>query len=639
MRSVEPEVFLVAQPAIDYDQLAAYLREVGGEQWLERLDRGDLPDGEKASDAENLAEFAGKMCYRAWEPGLNPNVRRVRNDHQAYLQNILKQQHGSVLEHASFTFVLHNVSRVFCYDDETEVLTAEGWKPWPKVDGTEVFGTLNPVSHDLEYQKATEVFHADYAGPMYRVQSEQVDLLVTPNHRMWIRRFDTQRAKRGEQEFAVETAADILHKRVEYQKHARWIGCSPDNVTIPSTQRTYQRLDRDKPATRSYPGVSFPIEPFAKFLGYYLAEGSTNRHVITLSQNRGQILDKMADTIRALGLPAYLPVTGNGCVRTQCLPLRDFLAGLGHSHDKRVPAMVGEWTPSLIRIFLEAMIEGDGTTHRTFNHRVIYTSSREMADDLQVLAIKAGWSANVRIDDRTGLQRTMPNGQRFRNLWPCYVVSLISRRLTPLVNHARRSAVRSRYWNEEGYNDGIEHYEGRIHCVRVPNGLLFVRRNGKPVVSGNTHELVRHRPGTAVSQESLRFVRLDEIPFWFPDWAREDPELMKRATALLGQMEEFQLWMAQHFGLDEEGVPFHEKKEKTSFMRRFAPDGVATGIVWTANIRTLRHTIEARTDPGAEEEIRLVFGKIAEIMRAEAPALFADYEVQDGAWVPRWRKV
>ena len=168
MRSVQPEVFLVARPAIDYDQLAAYLQEVGGEKWLERLDRGEL-----ASDAENLAEFAGKMCYRAWEPGLNPNVRKVRNDHEAYLQNILKQAHGSVLEHASFTFVLHNVSRVFCYDDETEVLTTEGWKPWPKVDGTEVFGTLNPVSNELEYQRATEVFHADYAGPMYRVRSSR----------------------------------------------------------------------------------------------------------------------------------------------------------------------------------------------------------------------------------------------------------------------------------------------------------------------------------------------------------------------------------------------------------------------------------------------------------------------------------
>jgi len=262
MRSVEPEVFLVARPKVDYDAMAAYLREVGGERWLERLDRDQL-----GNDAQDLAEFAGKMCYRSWEPGLNPNVRKVRDDQAEYLQNILKQAHGSVLEHASFTFVLHNASRVL------------------------------------------------------------------------------------------------------------------------------------------------------------------------------------------------------------------------------------------------------------------------------------------------------------------------------------------------------------------------------------THEIVRHRPGTAVSQESLRYVRLDELPFWFPEWARQDAELMKRATALLDQMEEFQRWMAGHFGLDDAGVPFHEKKEKTSFMRRFAPDGVATGIVWTANIRTLRHTIEARTDPGAEEEIRLVFGKIAEIMRAEAPALFADYEVQDGAWVPRWRKV
>jgi len=261
MRPVQPEVFLVARPAIDYGQMAAYLREVGGENWLERLDRGDL------DDAQNLAEFAGKVCYRAWEPGLNPNVRRVRNDHAEYLANILKSAHGSVLEHASFTFVLHNISRVA------------------------------------------------------------------------------------------------------------------------------------------------------------------------------------------------------------------------------------------------------------------------------------------------------------------------------------------------------------------------------------SHEIVRHRPGTAVSQESLRFVRLDDIPFWFPDWARQDPELMKRATALLDQMEDFQRWMADHFGLDEAGVPFHEKKHKTSFMRRLAPDGVATGMVWTANIRTLRHTIEARTDPGAEEEIRLVFGKIAELMRAEAPLLFGDYEVTDGAWVPQWRKV
>lgn len=154
-----------------------------------------------------------------------------------------------------------------------------------------------------------------------------------------------------------------------------------------------------------------------------------------------------------------------------------------------------------------------------------------------------------------------------------------------------------------------------------------------------THELVRHRAGTAISQESMRFVRLEEIPFWFPEWAQEDQELMDLATDILDQLTEFQMLMADHFGLDEPGMSFTEKKAKTSFMRRFAPEGIATGIVWTANIRTIRHVIEARTNSSAEEEIRMVFGMVGEIMKAMAPALFGDYEVIDGAWIPKWKKV
>jgi len=37
------------------------------------------------------------------------------------------------------------------------------------------------------------------------------------------------------------------------------------------------------------------------------------------------------------------------------------------------------------------------------------------------------------------------------------------------------------------------------------------------------------------------------------------------------------------------------------------------------NLRTLRHVIEMRTDPGAEEELRLIFGQLGEIMVEEAP--------------------
>lgn len=155
-----------------------------------------------------------------------------------------------------------------------------------------------------------------------------------------------------------------------------------------------------------------------------------------------------------------------------------------------------------------------------------------------------------------------------------------------------------------------------------------------------THEMVRHRAGVAVSQESMRFVRLTDIPFWFPEWARGDAELMQRSLILLEQMEDHQEWMSKHFHLDDESVDFSEKKHKTSFMRRFAPDGVATGMLCTINIRALRHIIYMRTALSAEEEIRIVFDQVAKIALEVTPNLMQDYEPDENAeWVPTFLKV
>jgi thymidylate synthase (FAD) len=152
-----------------------------------------------------------------------------------------------------------------------------------------------------------------------------------------------------------------------------------------------------------------------------------------------------------------------------------------------------------------------------------------------------------------------------------------------------------------------------------------------------THELVRHRAGSAFSQESLRYVRLTDIGFRVPP-ALEP--VRDQVLSIVEQLEEFQVSAAATLGIDDQGVPFHIKKEVTSALRRLAPIGLSTDIVWTANARTLRHVIEMRTAEGAEEELRLVFDQVARIMLAEAPNLFQDFVRQDdGCWVPENRKV
>ena len=152
-----------------------------------------------------------------------------------------------------------------------------------------------------------------------------------------------------------------------------------------------------------------------------------------------------------------------------------------------------------------------------------------------------------------------------------------------------------------------------------------------------THEIVRHRAGSAFSQESLRYVRLTDIGFRVPP-ALEP--VRDQVLSIVEQLEEFKVKAAEELGIDEEGVPFHVKKEVTSALRRLAPIGLSTDILWTANARTLRHVIEMRTAEGAEEELRFVFDRVAHIMLNEAPGLFQDFERRDdGSWVPEHHKV
>ena len=82
----EPKVTLIARPEFMVpDHMPV--------QWI----------GE-ASGGERLAEFAGRICYMSQK---NPASRSTAD----YLENIKKQGHGSVLEHAVYVLLIEGISR------------------------------------------------------------------------------------------------------------------------------------------------------------------------------------------------------------------------------------------------------------------------------------------------------------------------------------------------------------------------------------------------------------------------------------------------------------------------------------------------------------------------------------------------
>jgi thymidylate synthase (FAD) len=106
MKYTEPKVFLLAETKVDHQNLDAMLTEIGAAGW----------DTDAYADAEVLAEVAGRMCYRSFSVGLNPNVTRVREGSMPYIQNILTSGHGSVIEHGHVSFACMGVSRIVTHE-------------------------------------------------------------------------------------------------------------------------------------------------------------------------------------------------------------------------------------------------------------------------------------------------------------------------------------------------------------------------------------------------------------------------------------------------------------------------------------------------------------------------------------------
>lgn len=168
-----------------------------------------------------------------------------------------------------------------------------------------------------------------------------------------------------------------------------------------------------------------------------------------------------------------------------------------------------------------------------------------------------------------------------------------------------------------------------------------------------TGEMNRHRAGVAISERSMRYIRYTDIRFWMPECFRDaegdDASISfkkeKSRELLLKQFESQERMMATFAQIwEQELAPastFHAKKTLTSAFRRVIGMGVATGGVWSFNLRALRHIIALRTDASAEEEIVHVCRKIGRIMIEEVNELFGDFQDRrgDGALVPEYWKV
>jgi len=319
-----------------------------------------------------------------------------------------------------------------CFDDQTDVLTSDGWKKVADVTIDDHVAVLVD-GQTATYRRPEAVHHYQHDGPMFRLVSPALDMLVTEDHRLWV-------SPRGEDCRAV-SAREVFESRDVHRFHRdlHWTGCTIDAVVA-----------ADK--------CEVSASVWMSFLGRWVARGRSTLH----GQRQALILPcagfsddwhyvrDILETLR-LGWLYGDQFHLDSRVYRSALGLRN-----GEPTSDVLPAGLRTVSPPLLWAFLDGYLDAVG---RQRDDDVWPARSEVLAGELQIVSFKMGRPAIVRQGD------------------DCWLVV------------ADRDPD-GMLWSRDAMTDGdraeMVPYQGGVHCVTVPGGLVFCRRNGKAHWSHNS---------------------------------------------------------------------------------------------------------------------------------------------------------
>jgi len=135
-----PGLALISKPDVDISGISDFLEGFPKDYEFIKY----LKDLVKLPPAEKLTKVAGQTCYMSFGP-----KRTWNKDAQKYFDNIILSGHGSVMEHANFSFLIWGVSRSFTH----EIVRHRAGCAYSQVSQRYVSGRVLRFVERAEYQK------------------------------------------------------------------------------------------------------------------------------------------------------------------------------------------------------------------------------------------------------------------------------------------------------------------------------------------------------------------------------------------------------------------------------------------------------------------------------------------------------
>lgn len=344
---------------------------------------------------------------------------------------------------------------VNCVDDETEILTVNGWKHERDVSvGDSVIGynvnskkvVVTDVTHKHVYSDENGIHVYEFNSPTFNAVS-------TEDH--------------------------------------RWVVCESDEEPrFKTSQNIWKNKWPDYPILRvddnDLPGNSLS-DDYLKLLGWIMTDGYFSKQYYgieiyqsTRREKNALIYHNMIETLNNLGF-SFNDKSDDGIYHTIYINKNDILYDLWKSNTDRTLSFdfVSTLSQHQAEVLMWAMIEGDGTLgYNGKSSNITFTcNSVERKDVFQYLAFIAGYATNAyRISAEDANRWT--NGKLYPSLSNKTTVVVKNDYWTISVLRVKRAHIYPHHKSERFVN--------KVWCVTTGTGTWVMRRNGKVSITGNS---------------------------------------------------------------------------------------------------------------------------------------------------------